>query len=73
MKDHEQAQPAAEKPDSSPLPNPLPQRAREDIDPEIAALLDFEPVAGWALKGAVAYSGTRALGEAAARYFEART
>lgn len=36
-------------------------------------LLDFVPVAGWALKGAVAYSGTRALGEAAVRYFEART
>ena len=27
------------------------------------------PVAGWALKGAVAYAGTRALGEAARRYF----
>jgi uncharacterized protein (DUF697 family) len=36
-------------------------------------LLDFVPVAGWALKGAVAYSGTRAIGEAAVRYFEART
>jgi len=34
--------------------------------------LDFVPVAGWALKGAVAYAGTRALGEAAVRYFEAR-
>jgi uncharacterized protein (DUF697 family) len=32
--------------------------------------LDFVPVAGWALKGAVAYSGTRALGEAARRYFK---
>ena len=31
--------------------------------------LDFVPVAGWALKGAVAYAGTRALGEAARRYF----
>lgn len=30
------------------------------------------PVAGWALKGAVAYGGTRALGEAALRYFERR-
>ena len=30
------------------------------------------PVAGWALKGAVAYAGTRALGEAAMRYFERR-
>jgi uncharacterized protein (DUF697 family) len=36
-------------------------------------LLDFVPVAGWAVKGAVAYSGTRAIGEAAVRYFEART
>jgi uncharacterized protein (DUF697 family) len=36
-------------------------------------LLDFVPVAGWALKGAVAYSGTRAIGEAAVRYFEARS
>lgn len=32
-------------------------------------LLDFVPVAGWAAKGAVAYAGTRALGEAADRYF----
>jgi len=32
-------------------------------------LLDFVPVAGWAAKGAVAYAGTRALGEAARRYF----
>lgn len=32
--------------------------------------LDFVPVAGWALKGAVAYAGTRALGEAAVRYFK---
>jgi uncharacterized protein (DUF697 family) len=28
------------------------------------------PVAGWLLKGAVAYAGTRAVGEAAVRYFE---
>lgn len=35
-------------------------------------LLDLVPVAGWALKGAVAYTGTRAIGEAAVRYFEAR-
>jgi uncharacterized protein (DUF697 family) len=28
-------------------------------------LLDFIPVAGWALKGGVAYAGTRAMGEAA--------
>ena len=30
------------------------------------------PVAGWAVKGAFAYAGTRALGEAAVRYFERR-
>jgi uncharacterized protein (DUF697 family) len=35
-------------------------------------LLAVVPVAGWAVKGAVAYAGTRALGEAAIRYFEAR-
>jgi uncharacterized protein (DUF697 family) len=34
-------------------------------------LLDFVPGPGWVLKGAVAYAGTRALGEAAIRYFEA--
>ena len=33
-------------------------------------LLDVVPVAGWALKGAVAYGGTRALGEAARGRFE---
>ena len=33
-------------------------------------LLDLVPVAGWALKGVVAYGGTRALGEAARRRFE---
>lgn len=33
-------------------------------------LLDFVPFAGWAVKGAVAYAGTRALGEAAIRRFE---
>jgi uncharacterized protein (DUF697 family) len=33
-------------------------------------LLDLVPVAGWALKGAVAYGGTRALGEATRRRFE---
>jgi uncharacterized protein (DUF697 family) len=32
-------------------------------------LLDLVPVAGWALKGAVAYGGTRALGEAACMRF----
>jgi uncharacterized protein (DUF697 family) len=35
-------------------------------------LLDFVPVAGWAVKGAIAYTGTRAVGEAAVRYFEER-
>jgi uncharacterized protein (DUF697 family) len=30
------------------------------------------PVLGWAIKGAIAYGGTRALGEAAVRYFERR-
>ncbi len=34
-------------------------------------LLGAVPVAGWALKGAIAYGGTRALGEAAQRYFAA--
>jgi len=34
-------------------------------------LLGAVPVAGWAVKGAVAYAGTRALGEAASRYFAA--
>jgi uncharacterized protein (DUF697 family) len=34
-------------------------------------LLDLVPVAGWAVKGAVAYAGTRALGEAAIRRLEA--
>ena len=33
-------------------------------------LLDLVPVAGWAVKGAVAYAGTRALGEAAIRRLE---
>ena len=35
-------------------------------------LLDLVPVAGWALKGAIAYAGTRAVGEAAIRAAEAR-
>jgi uncharacterized protein (DUF697 family) len=34
-------------------------------------LLDVVPVAGWAVKGAVAYAGTRALGEAAVKRLEA--
>jgi uncharacterized protein (DUF697 family) len=32
-------------------------------------LLDLVPVAGWAVKGSVAYGGTRALGRAADEYF----
>jgi uncharacterized protein (DUF697 family) len=35
-------------------------------------LLDLIPVMGWAIKGGVAYTGTKALGEAAVRYCEAR-
>lgn len=35
-------------------------------------LLDAIPVAGWAVKAGVAYGGTRAIGEAAVRYFELR-
>ena len=35
-------------------------------------LLDLVPGVGWAVKGAVAYAGTRALGETALRYFAAR-
>ena len=31
------------------------------------------PLLGWAVKGAIAYTATRALGEAAVRYFERRT
>jgi uncharacterized protein (DUF697 family) len=38
----------------------------------VRELLDLVPVAGWALKGGAAYAGTKALGEAAVRYFEAR-
>ncbi len=36
------------------------------------SLLGVVPVAGWAVKGGIAYGGTRALGEAARRYFESR-
>jgi uncharacterized protein (DUF697 family) len=35
-------------------------------------LLDVVPVAGWLVKGAVAYTGTHAVGEASIRYFSAR-
>jgi uncharacterized protein (DUF697 family) len=34
-------------------------------------LLSVVPFAGWAVKGGIAYTGTRALGEAADRYFAA--
>jgi uncharacterized protein (DUF697 family) len=34
------------------------------------SLLGIVPLAGWAVKGGIAYGGTRALGEAARRYFE---
>jgi uncharacterized protein (DUF697 family) len=33
-------------------------------------LLDVVPIAGWVLKGGVAYAGTQALGRAAVEYFE---
>jgi uncharacterized protein (DUF697 family) len=33
--------------------------------------LGFIPGVGWAIKGGIAYAGTRALGTAAAAYFEA--
>jgi uncharacterized protein (DUF697 family) len=33
-------------------------------------LLDLIPFAGWAVKGAVAYTGTKAVGRGAQRYFE---
>ncbi len=36
-------------------------------------LLGVVPFAGWAVKGGVAYAGTRAIGEAAVRLFEARS
>jgi uncharacterized protein (DUF697 family) len=34
--------------------------------------IGYVPVAGWALRAGVAYGGTRAIGEAAKRYFEKR-
>ncbi len=34
--------------------------------------IEVVPVVGWAVKGAVAYTATRTLGEAAVRYFERR-
>jgi uncharacterized protein (DUF697 family) len=33
-------------------------------------LVGVVPVAGWAVKGGIAYAGTRALGETAQRYFQ---
>jgi uncharacterized protein (DUF697 family) len=35
-------------------------------------ILDFVPIAGWAVKGGIAYTGTRAIGATAVKYFEAR-
>ena len=35
-------------------------------------LLNVVPYAGWAIKGGVAYTGTKAVGEAALRYFDAK-
>ena len=35
-------------------------------------VLGVVPVAGWVVKGGIAYAGTRALGEAAQRYFAAQ-
>ncbi len=34
------------------------------------SMLDFVPIAGWALQSAIAYAGTRAVGQAAVEYFE---
>lgn len=34
--------------------------------------IGYVPVVGWVVKGGIAYAGTRALGEAAVRYFEKR-
>jgi uncharacterized protein (DUF697 family) len=34
--------------------------------------IGYVPFVGWGIKGAIAYAGTRALGEAAIRYFEKR-
>ena len=36
-------------------------------------LVAVVPVAGWLLKGTIAYAATKALGEAAIKYCEART
>ncbi|MDP2211271.1 MAG: hypothetical protein Q8J63_06020 [Candidatus Aquicultor sp.] len=35
-------------------------------------LLGFVPVAGWAIKGGIAYGGTYAMGEAAKKYFDSK-
>ena len=42
-----------------------PSASASGCAPSPGELLDLVPVAGWAVKGAVAYAGTRALGEAA--------
>lgn len=39
----------------------------------VGAGFGFRALAGWAMKGAIAYTGTRAIGEAARRYFDARS
>jgi uncharacterized protein (DUF697 family) len=59
---------------------PDPRRRAPEILASLAAgvglraaareLLDLVPFAGWAVKGAIAYAGTRALGEAAIRRVE---
>ena len=38
----------------------------------LAQLLGVVPVAGWAFQGAIAYGGTKTLGEAARQYFSSR-
>jgi uncharacterized protein (DUF697 family) len=37
------------------------------------SMLGIVPIAGWAVKGSIAYGGTRALGQGARRYFERKT
>ncbi len=57
-------------PDSTPLPEVLGVvGAGFGFRAVARELLDLVPVAGWAAKGAVAYAGTKAIGEAARRRF----
>jgi len=57
-------------PDSMPLPEVLGVvGAAFGFRAVARELLDLVPVAGWAAKGAVAYAGTKAIGEAARRRF----